>query len=83
MSIVVYASLKRKKNYGYEPYVMISQVITKEDWENFTQEELFPLSEVTYTDPEKCGGYGPVTLNFKDGTKRVVEFEGIEGNLQM
>ncbi len=82
-SIVVYASLKRKKNYGYEPYVMISQVITKEDWEDFTQEELFPLCEVTYTDPEKCGGYGPVTLNFKDGTKRVVEFEGIEGNLQM
>lgn len=82
-SYVVYASLSRKKQYGYEPYVLISQVITRESWEDFTEEELFPIGEVRYTDPQGCGGYGPVVIVLKDGTEKTVEFEGIEGNLQL
>lgn len=82
-SLVIYASLTREKQYGYEPYVLISQVITKESLEDFSQEELFPIASVTYTDPEQCGGYGLVTIALKNRETRVVEFEGIEGNLQL
>ena len=83
-SIVIYASMKREKQYGgFEPYVLISQVITKESHENFTEEELFPVSEVTYTDSEGCGSYGPVVLKMKDGSLRTVEFEGMEGRLML
>lgn len=82
-SIIVYAKLTRKKQYGYEPYIMISQVITKESCEDFSDDELFPVKEVIYTDPQKCGGYGPITLNMKNGDTRVIEFEGIEGKLSL
>lgn len=81
-SVVVYASLKREKQYGYEPYIAISQTITKESCEEFTEEELFPIAVVEYTDAECCGGYGPVTLLLKNGERKVIDFAGIEGNLQ-
>lgn len=82
-SIIVYAKLTRKKHYGYEPYIMISQVITKESTDDFTEDELFPIKEVIYTDPQKCGGYGPVTVIMKNGDKKIIEFEGIEGKMQL
>lgn len=82
-SIIVYGKLTRNKQYGYEPYVMISQVITKESHEAFTEDELFPIASVEYTDTRKCGGYGPVTVKLKDGTSKTIIFEGIEENLQL
>lgn len=82
-SIIVYGKLTRKKQYGYEPYVMISQVITKESHEDFTEDELFPIASIEYTDSKKCGGYGPVIVNLKDGTTKTIIFEGIEENLQL
>ncbi len=82
-SIIVYGRAVKRKQYGYEPYVMISQVITKESLDDFTEAELFPIAEVLYTDPQQCGGYGPVTIRLKSGEQRIVEFEGIEGNLQL
>lgn len=82
-SIVLYAEMNRKKQYGYEAYVLVSQVITKESHEEFREEELFPVEEILYTDPEKCGGYGPVTVRMKDGTEHCIEFEGIEGRLML
>ncbi|MCM1542376.1 MAG: DUF2264 domain-containing protein [Blautia sp.] len=82
-SIVLYASTDRRKQYGYEPYVLISQVITKESHEAFTAEELFPVKSVRYTDPEGCGGYGPVALELKDGSRKEVVFEGIEGKMML
>lgn len=82
-SIIVYGKLTRKKQYGYEPYVMISQVITKESLEDFSEDEIFPIAAVKYTDKEKCGGYGPIEITLIDGRKRSIVFEGIEGNLQL
>lgn len=83
-SIVIYASMRRKKQYGgFEPYILISQVITKESHEDFKEEELFPVSDVVYTDAEGCGSYGPVVLKMKDGSVRKVEFEGMEGRLML
>lgn len=82
-SIVVYGKAMKSKQYGYEPYVMISQVITKESLEEFTEDEIFPIEAVAYTDKEKCGGYGPITINLKDGSEKTIIFEGIEGNMQI
>ncbi|WP_026652930.1 DUF2264 domain-containing protein [Butyrivibrio proteoclasticus] len=82
-SIVVYGKTTRMKQYGYEPYFLISQVITKEDLSDFTEDELFPIKEVIYTDPEKCGGYGPVTIRLKNGEERTVDFYGIESKLEI
>lgn len=82
-SIVLYAITDRKKQYGYEPYILISQVLTKESHQDFTEEELFPVEELVYADPEWCGGYGPVVIRLKDGTSKKVEFEGIEGRLML
>ncbi|MCD7739324.1 MAG: DUF2264 domain-containing protein [Lachnospiraceae bacterium] len=82
-SLVIYARTERKKQYGYEPYLLISQVITKENHEDFTEEELFPIREVRYTDPERCGGYGPTVIRLKDGTERKIDFEALEGRMML
>ena len=74
---------KRWKSGRYDPYVMISQVITKDSLEEFTQEELFPVETILYTDPQKCGGYGPVTIVMKNGNRKVVDYEGIEGRMML
>ena len=62
---------------------MTSQVITKESAEAFTQEELFPVETILYTDPQRCGGYGPVTIVMKDGSRKVIDYEGIEGRMML
>lgn len=83
-SIVVYAEKELKKQYGaYEPYCMISQVITKESSEDFTEEELFPIADIRYEDSTKTGAYGTVTVTLKDGTVRFVNFEEIEAGFMI
>ena len=82
-SVVLYAFTDRERQYGYEPYVLISQVITKESHEDFTEEELFPVKTVEYTDPEGCGGYGPVVIEMKDGERKEIVFEGMEGKMML
>ena len=81
-SIVVYARLTRQKQYGYDPYILISQVITKESLDEFTEDELFPIRLIRYTDPEARGGYGPTTITLKNGQNKTIDFDGIEGCLE-
>lgn len=80
-SIVVYASMKREKHNHYEQQILISQVITKESIEPFTDDELFPILNIQTTDSQGYGGYGPIMLTLKDGSSRKIDFEGIEGQL--
>ena len=61
----------------------MSQVITKQSHALFTEDEIFPVSDISYTDAEACGGYGPVTIKLKNGTVRVIDFDGIEGRLSL
>ena len=82
-SIVVYAETRREKQYGYEPYFLISQVITKESLEDFEEDEIFPVKEIRYTDPQRCGGYGPVTISLKNGDEKQIDFYGIESRLEL
>lgn len=82
-SLIIYASMERKEQYGgFEPYVLVSQVITKESHEDFGEEELFPIAETAYTDPQRCGSYGPVTLTMRDGTVKTVDYGEMEGRLE-
>lgn len=80
-SILVYACLKRQKLYGHEPCVMISQVITREDFTDFMEEELFPITGIEYGDGWNYGGYGVVRVVLKNGDIKVVDFDGMEGRL--
>lgn len=82
-SIVVYAKTTRRKLYHFGPYALISQVITRESEEDFAEEDLFPVESISYTDPEGLGSYGPVMLRLKDGNERVIDFEGLEGRLEL
>lgn len=82
-SIIAYAKTARRKQYGYEPYLLISQQLTREDDLDFTEEELFPIRDLCFSDSQKCGGYGPVLLKMQDGSCKRIDFEGMEGNLQL
>ena len=82
-SIVLFARTTREKQYGYEKYFLLSQVITKESHEDFEDDEIFPISDIEYADPQGCGGYGPVTLHLKSGVTKVIDFYGIEGDLEL
>lgn len=81
-SIVAYAYANLNKQYGgNEPYIMMSQTITKESAEAFTEADIFPVARIEFEDEGKVGAYGDVTVYFKDGTKRVVSFDQIEARL--
>lgn len=81
-SIVVYAQTEQKKQYGgYEPYVLISQVITKESHEDFSEEELFPIEKMEYEDGR--GAWGGVTIYLKTGKVKRISYEEAEGNFSL
>lgn len=83
-SIIVYGSTVRNKQYGsYESYVMISQVITKESHEDFTEDDIFPIESIEYEDAPRSGAYGAITIWMKDGSNRIINFEGIESQLML
>ena len=83
-SIVVYAVTEKKKQYGsYEFYTMISQVITKESHEDFTEDELFPIAKIAYEDSTKTGAYGTITVTLKNGTVRNINFDEMEAGLAL
>jgi len=82
-SVVVYAKTSRLQHNRYEPSMLISQVITKESWEDFRDDELFAIDKIIYTDAQGYGGYGPVSILLKDGMRRSIDFDGIEGRLTL
>ncbi len=83
-SIVIYAKTGLKHQYdGTEAYVFISQVLTKEEHTEFTEEELFPITEITYTDAAQCGTYGPVTLRMTDGSTKTVDYSKLTGSMML
>lgn len=80
-SQLIYGESRREKYYEYKPYAMITAVLTKKDQSDWSDEELFPVLDIAYTDPQKCGGYGPITLTMRDGRVMTVDYEGLEGRL--
>lgn len=83
-SIIIYAETEFTKQYGgNESYVMISQIITKDSLEDFSDNDLFPINNISYEDDEKTGSYGKIIIDLKSGESREIDFEGIEANLQI
>ena len=82
-SCIMYGVSRRKRYYEYLPYAMISVILTKKSQEEWRDEDLFPIRSITYTDKEKCGAYGPVVLEMKDGRTVTVDYEGLEGRLHI
>ena len=82
-SIVIYGKTERAQEYKYSPYIMISQIITKESRETFTDDEIFPVKEIVYEDKEGMGGYGDIRIALKNGIEKIINFDGMEGDLQM
>lgn len=82
-SFIIFAHAHREKIFAYEPYILISQVITREGEEGFSDDEVFSIAEIRYTEKDCCGGYGPVRLKLKTGETRVVDFSCIEGKLYL
>ena len=82
-SHIIFAHASRKKVFSYDPYILISQVITKEGEDGFTEDEVFSVDSISYADKEQCGGYGPVSIRMKTGEIHNVDFSGIEGKLML
>jgi len=83
-SLLVCAVTDRHRQYdGSEPYVLISQVITRNDGRPFSDEELFPVKEILYEDGWNTGAFGKILLRMKDGTERTINFDRMEGKLSL
>lgn len=81
-SIIVYAETKLDKQYGgFEPYLLLSQVITKESHDDFTEDEIFPVAYLEYDDYRKNGSYGTTVIGLKNGDKKEINFEEMERTL--
>ena len=82
-SCIMYGVSRRRKYYEYLPYAMISVILTKKSQEEWRDEDLFPIRSISYADKEKCGAYGPIVLEMKDGRTVTVDYEGLEGRLHI
>ena len=81
-SLIPYAVAPLLRNYdGGEPYLLVSQSLTRKGDEAFTEQELFPLVSLRCADSALTGAWGPVTLTFADGSVRTVDFDRMEGRL--
>lgn len=78
-SMLARAKARHERLYAYDHHLLISQVITRESHEKFTDEELFPVIRLETEDIQRMGNYGAVILNTRDGRKIRVDFDGMEG----
>lgn len=82
-SIVIYASTVRRKKYGYEKFILISQTITKESHEDFSDDEIFAINKIDYEDKKHHGGYGNITIYLNSGDTKIISFDGIESKISI
>ena len=62
---------------------MVSQVITKDNLEDFAEDEIFPISDIQNSDRAGTGSYGDTVITLKNGEKYIVNFEEMEGDLEL
>lgn len=83
-SLVPFAWGTLRRQYdGCEPYVFVSQTLTKESHEDFSEDEIFSVEKIAYTDAAGCGTYGPVVLYMRDGSEKRIDYNGMEGRLSI
>ncbi len=84
-SIVIRATAKTGDRLydASKPYWLISQTITKPGNDGFTDDELFPITEISYSDTSKTGAVGPVSISLRNGMHYIVDITEVEGILQL
>ncbi|MCR4903563.1 MAG: DUF2264 domain-containing protein [Butyrivibrio sp.] len=83
-SIVIYGITSFEHQYdASEPYLMISQIITKDSLEDFSDDEIFSIAEIHNSDSAGTGSFGDTIITLKNGRKYTVNFEDMEGNLSL
>ncbi|MBR5116172.1 MAG: hypothetical protein IK096_03815, partial [Lachnospiraceae bacterium] len=83
-SVLICAEGEMRRQYdGSEEYIFLSQLITREDGADFTEDEIFPLAKVEYEAAGHTGAYGTVRLLLRDGREAVICYDGIEGRLSL
>lgn len=82
-STLLYLKQQRSEYYTYQEYYVITALLHKNEGISFSNDELSPIKEISFSDFENMGGYGPVTIVLKDDSKFVVDFEGLEGQLMV
>lgn len=83
-SVIAYAKAMREKPYdGMAKKVLISQVITKESGDEFTDDEIFPIKSIRYSDRFETGGFGDISITLKNGATKIVNFDCIDGQLSL
>ena len=81
---LLYAKSTFQKQYGGdEPYVMISQVITKEEHIDFSEEEIFPIRLIEYEDTKAKGAYGNVKIHFKNQKVDTINYVDVGKLIQL
>ncbi len=82
-SVIVYGAAHRKEQYSAkEGHLLISQILTRSDGGDFTEEDIFPVKEITYeSDSDKAFEYPAVV--FKNGRKVRVSFDSMENELKL
>jgi hypothetical protein len=82
-SLIIYATRRVEKMYaGSENKFLLSQVITRADGMEFSEEDIFPFKAVAFETPSDRALERP-TLVFSDGRKVKISFEGIEKGLKI
>ncbi|MCR4764444.1 MAG: DUF2264 domain-containing protein [Lachnospiraceae bacterium] len=83
-SLIIYAAGEMLRQYdASEPYLYISQVITREDGGRFSEEEIFPVSRIEYPGKGNTGAFGPVRITLSDGREVTVDYGQNEGRLRL
>ena len=83
-SIVIYVRTELdKSNDGNAKAIFISQTITKESHESFSEDELFPIEKIEYSDRLKTGAYDDIKITLKDKTEKTINFDELEGELSL
>ena len=79
-SLVIRATAGKKRQYGGEEEMfLISQVITGEDHEDFTEDELFPIREIRFPDEARTAA----DIVMTDGSIKKIDYAGLEGRLML
>lgn len=79
-SIIIKATAAKQRQYGGEEEMfLISQVITGEDHDDFSDEELFPVKGIHYLTEARTAAI----IELVDGTVRTIDFTGLEGRLML
>lgn len=83
-SLILLAKVQLNRQYdAAEPYALLSQVITRDGGEPFSEEELFPVKEIGFSDRFQRGAYGPAVIRLLSGEERIIDFTGMEGRLML